>query len=133
MTKYELRKFREQRRILKGLSDDADEARRSIGLTAQMDEAIRTGAKRNSALEKAIEKYDKIEADYVSTFIQYANTRKKIEKLLKKLTANEAAVIRLYYINGLTWEQTAEKLDYETRHIYRIHGEALKKLEKIKK
>lgn len=34
-------------------------------------------------------------------------------------------VLELYYIDGFTWSQVAERMGYEVRQIYRLHGLAL--------
>lgn len=38
------------------------------------------------------------------------------------------AVLTARYINCDTWEKIAENMDYDIRHIYRIHGQALRKI-----
>ena len=39
-----------------------------------------------------------------------------------------AEVLELYYIDGFTWEQVAERMGYEVRTVYRLHGAALLKV-----
>lgn len=34
-------------------------------------------------------------------------------------------VLELYYRAGYTWEQVAEKMHYDLRYVYRLHGRAL--------
>ena len=34
-----------------------------------------------------------------------------------------------YYINGRTWEKVAERMDYDIRWIYRLHGKGLSQCE----
>lgn len=36
-----------------------------------------------------------------------------------------AELLELYYIDGLTWERVAERMGYEVRQVYRLHGAAL--------
>ena len=36
-----------------------------------------------------------------------------------------AEVLELYYIDGLTWEQVAERMGLDLRWVYRLHGRAL--------
>lgn len=40
----------------------------------------------------------------------------------------ERVILNYRYINGKTFEAIAEKLSYEVRQVYRIHGDALKNL-----
>ena len=37
-------------------------------------------------------------------------------------------LLELYYIDGFTWEQVAETMEYDVRHVTRLHGEALLKV-----
>ena len=36
-----------------------------------------------------------------------------------------------YYIHGLKWEAVADQIGYSTRHVLRLHGDALQALRKI--
>ena len=36
-----------------------------------------------------------------------------------------AEVLELYYIDGLTWEQVAQRMGLDVRWVYRLHGRAL--------
>jgi DNA-directed RNA polymerase specialized sigma24 family protein len=36
-----------------------------------------------------------------------------------------AEVLELYYIDGLTWEQVAQRMGLDLRWVYRLHGRAL--------
>ena len=36
-----------------------------------------------------------------------------------------AEVLELYYIDGFTWEQVAERMGLDLRWVYRLHGKAL--------
>ena len=40
---------------------------------------------------------------------------------------NELVLLRLYYVRGLTWEQTAEKMGYTVRHVMRMRSKILNK------
>ena len=37
-------------------------------------------------------------------------------------------VLELYYLDGFTWEQVAQQMGYDVRHITRLHGKALLKV-----
>ena len=36
-----------------------------------------------------------------------------------------AALLELYYIDGFTWEQVAQRMKLDIRWVYRLHGRAL--------
>lgn len=44
------------------------------------------------------------------------------------LTSLERRLMRHRYFDGMTWEEVAEKLDYEERQVRRIHGHVLSKM-----
>ena len=39
-----------------------------------------------------------------------------------------AEVLELYYIDGFTWEQVAERMGLDLRWVYRLHGKGLQKI-----
>lgn len=41
----------------------------------------------------------------------------------------ERELLRYRYLCGLTWEKIAERMNYEVRQIYRLHGRALQHIE----
>ena len=57
--------------------------------------------------------------------------RWRIEQAVESLAdSRDRQIIYLHYVDGLTWEQVAEAMNYDLRHIYRLHGWALIKLQK---
>ena len=54
--------------------------------------------------------------------------RKKIESLESEKLRR---VLECRYINDWAWAKTAEELDYDIRHVIRLHGEALEKFKEI--
>lgn len=57
------------------------------------------------------------------------------ERMLTKISLLENTTYRMlltaYYIDGRTWEQTAEIVGVSMRHIYRLRREALEEMEKL--
>lgn len=52
----------------------------------------------------------------------------RIEKAIEILEPTERMLIRYRYIEGLTWEVVAVRMNYSWRQMHRIHGKALKHL-----
>ena len=81
--------------------------------------------------------------DAVNTYMKYSN--KLLEKLqelysvkteialviFKVASERYRTLLELRYLNMLTWEKVAETMNIDERHIYRIHGEALKEVDEI--
>jgi RNA polymerase sigma factor (sigma-70 family) len=53
-----------------------------------------------------------------------------IEKAIESLEYRDRTVLRLYYIDGLTWEQVCVLVNYSWRQVHNIHSAALMKLGK---
>lgn len=51
-----------------------------------------------------------------------------IEQAIDSLDYIERALLRAYYIDGLTWEQVCVAISYSWTQTHRIHGRALEKL-----
>ena len=52
-----------------------------------------------------------------------------IESEISGLTdSRERTILRLYYIEGLTWEQTSQQVGYSLQQTHRIHARALRKM-----
>lgn len=59
---------------------------------------------------------------------QLVALRNEIEKTIEALQPEERRLLRLYYIDGLNWEQVAERLDYSTRQINRKQQQIMQQL-----
>ena len=53
--------------------------------------------------------------------------RIEVEKFIDELPIQDSLLLRLYYVRGLTWEETAEKMGYTIRHIMRMRSKILNK------
>lgn len=52
----------------------------------------------------------------------------EVETAIECLEPRERTLIRLYYIDGLTWEEVCVEMCYSWRQVHRIHAVALEKL-----
>lgn len=109
-------------------------------------------ADRDRALELACQctavlSEDKVQTSHGNTsedrMIKYVEYTREIDDLIDKLlklkleintvisTVNDyrlQTVLIEYYINCKTWEQVAESMSYDKRHVTRLHGQALQKI-----
>ena len=51
-----------------------------------------------------------------------------VEKWIDSLPPQQATVVRLYYVNGLTWRQISRKLNYNADYCRQIRNAAIKHL-----
>lgn len=55
----------------------------------------------------------------------------EIEQAIECLEPRERTLIRLYYVEGLTWEEVCVEMSYSWRQIHRIHARALEQLKDV--
>lgn len=82
-------------------------------------------------------------ADWTQTADKLIELEKRINERIREMVCLKQAamdaidriedsrqreVLELYYIDGLTWERVAERMGFEVRQIYRLHGQALLKV-----
>ena len=51
-----------------------------------------------------------------------------IEQAIDRLPVRERAILRRYYIQGMTWEEVCVEEHYSLRQLHRIHARALERL-----
>lgn len=86
-----------------------------------------------SALENSVIRLSTLRDQYKQKVETIATELDEIEKAIAELQPRERQLIRLYYVEGLTWEQVAVVMGYSWRQVHRIHGDALRQLEKQEK
>ena len=83
------------------------------------------GDKLPGGIERLIETNEQLNAD----IDRYIGQRRKIASSIEALSdVTLRTVMAMYYLNGKTWEDVANSLGYDVRHIYRLHGIALEKI-----
>ena len=81
-----------------------------------------------AAVEKIVEQERKIDAKIA----ELTKLLEEIEKLLGEVrNSNYRLLLELRYLQGLTWEQIAERMRYSRRHIIRLHGSALLQMQDV--
>ena len=55
----------------------------------------------------------------------------RIETAIEELPADDRVLVRMKYIDGLTWEQISVEMGFSWRHLHRRHGKILAKLSKM--
>lgn len=77
-------------------------------------------------IESAIEGIDEIAGCLGEKQSEANRLRRKIEDAIATVSDGRLRLLLEYkYIDGLTWELIAEKMDTDLRWVYRLHGQAL--------
>lgn len=80
-------------------------------------------------LQVAVEKLVSLQNNLADKILENINFRIHIDNIIDKLAEKRLRLLMRYrYIDGLTWENIAVKLNYDYRWVLRLHGIALSKL-----
>ena len=80
----------------------------------------------NHDLSDYAAKLDKLEQMLINKYSQCMGIEVDIYMRIDKMEKqSERELLRYRYIDNMTWEQIASRMDYDVRHIYRLHGCAL--------
>jgi RNA polymerase sigma factor for flagellar operon FliA len=63
--------------------------------------------------------------------VAFKHERKRLWALVGQLTPREQAVVRLHYLQGLTYEDVAQSLGITKGRVAQLHGQALGRLRKL--
>lgn len=131
MTKEQLRSYRDLKTEHDQLTEKIEELEAELyGIQAQRLDGMPHGSKDGSSdkVDILLDRKMHLLARYLTNRAALANAVLAIEDAIDKLAPRERTLIRLYYIDGLTWEQVAVKMNYSWRQVHRIHGTALAEL-----
>ena len=82
--------------------------------------------------DKAEKKIMDLEREINAEIDKLVETKQNIQKMIATVQDPQCrTLLELRYLNFLPWEEIAEKMSYELRHVYRIHQKALKELENM--
>jgi RNA polymerase sigma factor (sigma-70 family) len=131
VTKEKLRSYRAIRKERDLLNEKIKELEVELydPRAQRIDGMPRSGSNNDSTRREAqIDRKDELLALYREKERELTRAILEIEEIIDLLQPRERTLLRLYYIDGLTWEQVACEMNYSWRQVHRIHGEALTKL-----
>lgn len=85
----------------------------------------------SSLVEMTMDRHIKLLKVYKRKEESLADAMLEIERIIDAcdtLEPRERTLIRLYYADGLTWEQVCVEMSYGWAQVHRIHSDALNKL-----
>ena len=129
--KVRLKQFRAQAKEMQLITETINAMRETIGAKVSGGNGVGHAQGDGTATELTVEKLMALERKYYAKLRVYVDERDIIESALIVLNPTERALIRLYYFDLHTWEETAELMNYSYQHIHRIHSAALEKLNKL--
>ena len=132
MTKAQLREY-------KGLRQERDKLKRQVekleaivyGTKGQNFDGMPRGGSGNNEhiIDRRGDELEELRNFYKAKVAELSAKMTEIEKAIEPLDPRERTIIRLHYFQGYTWEEVAVEMGYTWRHVHRLHGKALEKLQ----
>lgn len=81
-----------------------------------------------SGLLGALIKREEVEEKYDERLKWFLVEKERLENELARVSENEAAVLREYYLRGRTWKEVSEVLELSESWMFKLHKRAFKTL-----
>ena len=130
MTKEQLQEYRDLRQERDDIQRQIEELEEAMyGPRSQRQDGMpRGGSGENDLREEQIDEKTKLLKMYQAKEAELAGKLLAIEQAIEKLNSRERRLVRLHYIEGLTWEQVCVAMCYSWSQVHRYHRDALAKL-----
>lgn len=133
MTNQEKKKWLlEYRRLEQNIERDMEELQRLESRAEKITSMVSDmpkGSQQGDSLQRSVEKICELKASLNQRIDAAVEKRKEIEAVIETLEDKTLQLLLRYrYIDGMTWEQIAVKMDYCWRQVVRLHGRALSKI-----
>jgi RNA polymerase sigma factor (sigma-70 family) len=127
MTKERLKAYRsiklERDRLITMIEEL--EAQMKSPRSQRLDGMPRGGSAPSSPVENLVVKHTELIDRYQQKVAELTEAAGEIENAIEVLAPRERTLIRLHYIQGLTWEEVCVAMSYSWKQIHRIHAKAL--------
>ena len=97
--------------------------------TQNMDGMPRSSSGFGSSVERAAISHAELSDRLRVVLAQIGEEALEIERAIESLPARERNLMRMHYIDGVSWEEVAQRTCYCLRQVYRIRRQALEMLE----
>ncbi|MEJ8751652.1 sigma factor-like helix-turn-helix DNA-binding protein [Lagierella sp. ICN-221743] len=91
-------------------------------------ERVQTSHKKGSSVEDSAIKSIELKRVLIKEINYLIGLSLKAKEDFKVLDNRERAVLELRYLEGLEWKDISRELCYSEQHVYKLHGQALKKM-----
>lgn len=130
MTKERLKAYKDLKKEHRDLERRIAEIDAKLqGARAQrLDGMPRGGSGENYVKEELLDTKTELLKEYKAKEAELDAELLAIERAINSLEPLERLLMRLYYIDGLTWEQVCVEITFSWSQTHRIHAAALKRL-----
>lgn len=129
MTKKELHELYWIKRNIKQMEAKLIELETSATkITTQLTSEMKSGVSSQDKLGDVVSKIVDLQDEINAQLRRYYERVNYIERAVEALPSREAFLIRLRYLEQMSWEHICIEMNYSWRQIHYIHSEALKML-----
>lgn len=131
MTKQELQQYGAIKREMEQIGEELARLKSSI-MSARgqiITDMPRGGTGDGDGMSKSVIKMIELETRYQDMLADLCVKQIDIEQALEVLNPTERRLMRYRYIDGLTWEVIADKMDYSYQWVCELHNRAIKTLD----
>ena len=131
MTKQELQQYGAIKREVEQLDEELARLKSSI-MSARgqiITDISRASSPEGDSLSKGVIKMVELEHLYQDMRAALCDKQIEIERALKVLNPTERRLMRYRYIDGMTWEKIAERMNYSYQWVCELHNIAVKTLD----
>lgn len=124
---YSYRKIKKERDDIQRRRENLEDAMYSPR-SQRLDGMPRGGSGAGDILEERMDRKDELLELYQAKEAELDAALLAIEQAIDKLEPTQRLILRLHYIDGLTWEQVTVAVGYSWSQTHRYHKAALRKL-----
>ena len=123
-----LSRYREAEKLYQRLSCQLAEAQTATRHITQSFSAAPGGSRDGQNLARAVEREEKAEQRVYAQLVVCDALFAEIDTAIVQLDNTAYCALRKYYLNGLTWEQVAEEMNFSVRGIFSLRRRAIESL-----
>lgn len=91
-----------------------------------------SATKSRSPLENAVVKIIDLEHEIDEDIDRFVDLKREISEVIGHVRSlNQRLLLEMRYIGGKSWDDVALELNYNSRTVFKVHGKALKEIERI--
>lgn len=121
-----LRQYRDSLREWNRLCDEAEQLRAASTRITSNFSGMPGGGDVPTKVESALEAIEDILARADARRLSLDARRDDVERAIKSIPSERhREVLRLRYINGMSWSDIAEAMHYDERHVLRLRADAI--------
>ncbi len=89
-----------------------------------------SGTKEHSLMESALVKMIDLEYEINADIDRLVDLKREMATLIERVNdPSQRLLLEMRYLCGNTWEDIAQKMGYDLRWVYRLHGKALQEFD----